>query len=313
MCIDGVCIEFRPGPGLPREFLTDVNYRGADRRGRERCQSVLVVPGADRADPHLIIKLLYITRNRPAQMLRICGFDDVADAMTTAGLNTALAEVPPASVAVLLIGLARSIKHLGSPPPPPARAALVAALAARFAALMGDLEGVDDFTRRVLGRARPEEWREGVIGALLGDWVDGLGDCRSDPELVALLDRCAKEERKRWLPLWNRGTRNGPTRLTSVTIGAGVTLEDALTDHRSAEDVVLRHEFDDERIGAVLRGLTADEAAVAVRLARDGGSWLQAAVEAGLPPSYGDRVRRKLRRRGALHAERTAASARTAR
>ncbi|WP_328459368.1 hypothetical protein [Streptomyces sp. NBC_00448] len=57
--------------------------------------------------------------------------------------------------------------------------------------------------------------------------------------------------------------------------------------------------------GAAL--LAGPEAEVALRWAVDGGGWEQAALSAGLPEAYGERVRCKLKRLGARHRERAAA------
>ncbi|SFD74998.1 hypothetical protein [Streptomyces aidingensis] len=60
-----------------------------------------------------------------------------------------------------------------------------------------------------------------------------------------------------------------------------------------------------------MRELAREEQLVALCWAETGGSWGQAAVEAGLPASYGERVRRKLKRLGSRHIQRAAAAADT--
>ncbi|MEU9546279.1 hypothetical protein [Streptomyces mirabilis] len=67
--------------------------------------------------------------------------------------------------------------------------------------------------------------------------------------------------------------------------------------------------FNDPRIAPVLRGLQATEAELALDWAYAGGSWAERAVAAGLAPEAGNRVRRKLKRLGARHTERSAARA----
>ncbi len=199
---------------------------------------------------------------------------------------------------------------------PPTKQMLLVALAARWAAIEGDHETVDDFTRNVLGRARPEEWRDAVISGLLGDWVDCLGHYLTDPELLAVLHAYTAAEHRRWTPLWERRTGGGgktPSRrvlLTGTAIGEdGLTVQDLLADLLTAEDRALQHRIGDARIHAVLRGLKPDEAAVAARWARSGDTWGQAAAGGGLPESYGERVRRKLHRLGDRHTERALAAA----
>ncbi|TXS44250.1 hypothetical protein [Streptomyces sp. t39] len=73
---------------------------------------------------------------------------------------------------------------------------------------------------------------------------------------------------------------------------------------------MLHHQLDDERLRTVLRGLTADEAAVAARWAQGAGTWTESALGADLPAAYGERVRRKLHRLGARQAQRAVAVAR---
>ncbi|MFD4032676.1 hypothetical protein ACFWVP_19705 [Streptomyces sp. NPDC058637] len=192
----------------------------------------------------------------------------------------------------------------------PARAALLAVLGARNAAIEGDHLAVDTFARDILGIARPELCRDGVITALLGDWVHHLGSYLTDPELLRILNEYTAAERRRWQPLWERRANGGRVWLTGATIADGITLDDVLPDHRTTEDLALHHQLDDERLRAVLRGLTADEAAVAARWAQGAGTWVESALSADLPAAYGERVRRKLHRLGARQTQRAAAVAR---
>lgn len=189
------------------------------------------------------------------------------------------------------------------------REVLSAALAARWAAIEGDHATVDHFTRNVLGRARPELWREGVVDALLGDWVERLGGYLTDPELLGILTEYAQEERLRWHPLWERRAGRGRLLMAGAAIGDGLVLEDVLSDRHSAEDRALDHLLGDERVRSVLRGLGPEEREVAARWAQGAGTWAEAAVRAGLPETYGERVRRKLHRLGARRIERAGAVA----
>ncbi len=92
-----------------------------------------------------------------------------------------------------------------------------------------------------------------------------------------------------------------------------VTVADLLADHRSPESETLSTELADSRLLAVLRGLTADEQALARAWASSGETWNQTVLDAGLPAELGERVRRKFRRLGRRHAERTLAAAGAAR
>ncbi|MCX5215912.1 hypothetical protein OG689_42995 [Kitasatospora sp. NBC_00240] len=189
------------------------------------------------------------------------------------------------------------------------REVLLAALAARWAAIEGDYETVDNFTRKVLGRVRPELWREGVVDALLGDWVEHLGGYLTDPELTRILREYAEVERRRWHPLWERRAGHSRLLMAGAAIGDGLVLEDLFSDRRTAEDRALEHLLGDERVRSVLRRLKAEEKAVAALWAQGAGTWAEAALRAGLPETYGDRVRRKLHRLGAQQVERAGAVA----
>lgn len=202
---------------------------------------------------------------------------------------------------------------LTTTPSVPARAALSAALAARNAAIEGDAEAIDAFSRTWLGLSRPEAWREAVEMALLGDWVQELGRGRAtDAYINDLLHRHAGSEHRALQPLWERRVRGKRTVLLGQPLGADLTVEDLLAERHTPEDAALAEELADSRLLAVLRGMAADETALARAWAVDGESWVQVALDAGLPAAYGERVRRKLKRLGARYTERAAATARSA-
>lgn len=200
----------------------------------------------------------------------------------------------------------------------PTRETLLAALSARWAAIEGDHATVDNFTRDVLGQVRPERWRDAVTSMLLGDWVDRLGGYLTDPELLAILRANTAAERRRWTPLWERKTggfhRRGPDGvvrersaervwLLETPNRDGVTLRDVLPDRAAADALALDRCLANPRIDAVFRGLNATEASVAHLWAIHKGSWADAALDLGLTPEVGDRVRRKLSRLGDRHTE----------
>ncbi|MGK5544995.1 hypothetical protein ACSNOH_09720 [Streptomyces sp. URMC 127] len=178
----------------------------------------------------------------------------------------------------------------------PKREVLLLALGARNAAIEGRDTVVDDFARNVLGIAQPEQSRDGVIDALLGDWVHQLGRYLTDPELLRILNEYTAVERRRWQPLWERKVKGKRIGLTGATIGDGLTAEGVLPDRRTPEGLALHYQFGDERVRRVLRWLHPDEAAVAARWAQDAGTWAESARGVGLPASYGERVRKKLHR-----------------
>ncbi|WP_052758111.1 hypothetical protein [Streptomyces yangpuensis] len=194
------------------------------------------------------------------------------------------------------------------PVPLVTRDALIAALVARNAAIEGDTDGVDAFSRDWLGFSHPERWRDAVEIALLGDWVDQLGaGTAHDPVITRLLQGHSKREHKQLQPLWERRTRGRRTALLSQPLSQTTTVADLLTEYRTPESEALWAELSDHRVTAVLRALSSEEGAVARRWAESGEAWSDAAVDAGMATSYGERVRRKLRRLGARQAERAAA------
>ncbi|MET8130046.1 hypothetical protein [Streptomyces sp. NPDC005231] len=62
----------------------------------------------------------------------------------------------------------------------------------------------------------------------------------------------------------------------------------------------------DSKLLAVLHGLNDKERTLPLGWASTSESWNQAALGAGLPPEYGERVRRKLKRLGKQHEQRQA-------
>ncbi|MEV6002160.1 hypothetical protein AB0M25_23520 [Streptomyces griseomycini] len=187
---------------------------------------------------------------------------------------------------------------------PVAREAVMAALAARNSAIEGDSAAVNEFSRTWLGISNPEQWRAAVEMALLGDWVDVLGQRLSkDPEIMELLSRHTDREHLYLQPLWHRQARGRPVRLLEDPVAAGVSLRDVITDHRRPEDHLMRSEVTDPRLDAVLAHLMPAERAVAMTYATQRVTWTQAAAEGGAkdPHAFGERVRRKLKRLGMCH------------
>ncbi|MEU3620745.1 hypothetical protein ABZ725_52230 [Streptomyces sp. NPDC006872] len=206
--------------------------------------------------------------------------------------------------------------ELGSACPLPvlSREVLLAALIARNAAIEGDAETVDAFSRTWLGLTRPAQWRKAVEMALLGDCVDQLGIGMTDDLVVAeLLRRHSNSEHRQLQPLWERRVHGKNVALLSYPVDDGLSLADVLADPRLLEDTVLKDKFTDSRIDSVLRRLHEAEEDLALGWARSTDSWAQAALAAGHPDTYGERVRRKLKRLGEQHTARTAAAGMAAR
>ncbi|MEU1035482.1 hypothetical protein ABZ402_43785 [Streptomyces mirabilis] len=233
--------------------------------------------------------------------------------MLLAGLH-AVARKEPADTGRRTLGLLAGVLLVMSSayskfPSMTARTALSAALAARNAAIEGDSESVDAFSRTWLGLSRPEAWREAVEMALLGDWVEALGrGVATDGYIRDMLHRYTSSEHRALQPLWERRVRGKRTALLSQPLGPDLTVEDLLAERRTPEEAALIHELADSRLLAVLRGLAAGEVALAQAWAASGESWDRAARDAGLPTTYGERVRRKLKRLGARHTARAAAA-----
>ncbi|MFE2293881.1 hypothetical protein [Streptomyces sp. NPDC059452] len=202
--------------------------------------------------------------------------------------------------------------QLTSHPLPVAREAVIAALVARNAAIEGDVEAVDEFTRSWLGIGSPEMWREAVETALLGDWVETLGARLSgDAEAMALLGRHARVEHLHLQPIWERKAFGHRVRLLEDPVSEGRTLGDFITDRRLPEDRVLGC-VEDDRVPSALRALAPEERAVAEVYAASRMTWSQAAEATGAddPVAFGERVRRKLKRLGRRRKELAAAAVR---
>ncbi|MFE0400341.1 hypothetical protein ACFW19_00500 [Streptomyces nigra] len=221
------------------------------------------------------------------------------------------ADVAHSSVNLISEALLMFASVCGPQLTPITREALLAALAARNAVIEGDQEAVDEFSRTWLGITRPERWRDAVEMALLGDWVNNLGrGTLRDPAVVDLLRHHTQIEHRHLQPLWERKVNGRRTTLLSQPVGHDLTLHDILAECRTPETEVMHTEHDGSRVAAVLRQLTSEEVTVAEQwAAMPDISWHRAALAVRLPETFGERVRRKLKRLGKLYAERTQAAA----
>ncbi|MFC9856771.1 MULTISPECIES: hypothetical protein [unclassified Streptomyces] len=221
------------------------------------------------------------------------------------------ADVAHSSVNLISEALLMLASVCGSQLAPITREALLAALTARNAAIEGDHEAVDEFSRTWLGITRPERWRDAVEMALLGEWVNNLGrGILRDPAVVDLLRNHAQIEHRHLQPLWERKVNGRRTALLSQPVSNDLTLHDILAECRTPEAEVLHAEHDDSRVAAVLRRLTPEEASVAEQWAAVPDiNWHRAALAARLPETFGESVRRKLKRLGKHYTERAQAAA----
>lgn len=219
------------------------------------------------------------------------------------------ADVAHSSVNLISEALLMLARTCGPRLTPITRAALLAALTARNAAIEGDHATVDEFSRIWLGITHPQRWRDSVEMALLGDWVDNLGKgVLGDPAVVNLLRHQSQIEHRRLQPLWERRVNGRRVSLLGQPVGSDLTLLDLLVEHRTPEAEVLYSE-QESRIAAVLHRLTPDEAVVAVIWAETPElSWQQAALAEQFPETFGERVRCKLKRLGKQYTERAQAA-----
>ncbi|MGI5456409.1 hypothetical protein ACQEWB_25230 [Streptomyces sp. CA-249302] len=209
------------------------------------------------------------------------------------------ADVAHSSVNLISEALLMLANACGPQLTPITREALLAALTARNAAIEGDHEAVDEFSRIWLGVNHPERWRDAVEMALLGEWVKSLGrGTLRDPAVVDLLKSHTQIEHRHLQPLWERKVNGRRTSLLSRPVGGDLTVRDLLVEHRTPETEVLHNEHE-SRVNTVLHGLAPDEAIVATRWAEAPDlSWQQAALSEQFPETFGERVRRKLKRLG---------------
>ncbi|MGW9241285.1 hypothetical protein ACWGRL_21590 [[Kitasatospora] papulosa] len=198
----------------------------------------------------------------------------------------------------------------------------VRALQARDAVVGGEDVEVDRFASEVLGLWRGGRWREPASTALLGDWATPL-ETEGGSMTPAFLDAFRAEVKalhRALTPLWERRTGGHQLRSLDYSIGHdGMTVYDLVTGGPDPYEALTGALPDDPRIAAVLTKLTPAERAIAMAWADRRTDWAEAAatVIALGPPQFagldaaavGDGIRRKLKRLGNQHAERTAEAA----
>lgn len=167
-----------------------------------------------------------------------------------------------------------------------AREAVMAALMARNSCIEGDTAAVDEFSRTWLRLSRPQRWRAAVEMALLGDWVDALGqNAGGDAEIMELLHRHTEREHRCLQPLWERKPGGRRVRMLEDSVAPGVSVRDVITDHRRPEDGPLLGEVEDPRILAVFAHLAPAERAAAIAYSTQRMTWTQAAALSGAADS----------------------------
>ncbi|MFE4999282.1 hypothetical protein ACFRH4_50205 [Streptomyces mirabilis] len=158
---------------------------------------------------------------------------------------------------------------------------------------------VDRIAAEVLVVPRSERWREAVSTALVGPWCDPLWQTGHLPTTaLGALRAEARALHRQLVPVWRRWTRHGRVLSLDADLG-GLSLHDLVAADLDLLARTAGGVFEDQRLGAVLRGLTPAERTVVFAYAEgEGTTWTEAAahVGAGAPEAFGERVRRKVKR-----------------
>jgi hypothetical protein len=187
----------------------------------------------------------------------------------------------------------------------------VRALAARQALQNGAIDQVNAFVSDELGWW--SGWLEPVTTALMGSWSAPLFSGGSlAPSALEQLRAEAKEIHRQLAPIWQHKINRARLWSLDHVFGDGLTTYDVVASGLDPYEVLTGSLPDNPRILAVLAQLTPVERAVATAWASARvTSWTEAATivtELVTPssadldsPVLGERVRRKLKRLGALH------------
>ena len=154
--------------------------------------------------------------------------------------------------------------------------------------------------------------RDRVSTALIGEWATPLlSSCgRLSPEALHCLRSEARAVHRQLTPVWRRKISRSRVLLLDTPLGDGLTLYD-LVDGQMRTDPAIETAFGDPRLEAVLARLAPAERAVAMAWAHPStGTWTAAHLAGHADPeAFGERVRRKLKRLGALYTARSSAAA----
>ncbi|MER5859782.1 hypothetical protein ABT131_29905 [Streptomyces sp900105245] len=161
-------------------------------------------------------------------------------------------------------------------------------------------ESVDRYGAHALTLPRSERWRRALSTALLGGWCEPLfiADCLSHTA-VSSLKAEARMLHRQLVPVWQRRTRRGRVLSLDAELGDGLSLYDLVAADVDLLARVTKGVFEDERLNAVMRGLTPEERQVVLARAYDGArTWTEAAAIVGVsePAAFGERIRRKTKR-----------------
>ncbi|MFV5997654.1 hypothetical protein ACNPQM_36000 [Streptomyces sp. NPDC056231] len=156
---------------------------------------------------------------------------------------------------------------------------------------------VDRLAAKTLLVPRSDRWREAISTALLGSWSAPLwAEGRLSSTAIGALKAEARLLHRQLVPVWRRRTRHGRVLSLDAALRDGLSLYDLVAADVDLLQRVAGDVFEDERLNAVLRGLTPAERRVVLAYAEgEGTTWAEAAAFAGAtdPEAIGDRVRRK--------------------
>ncbi len=192
-----------------------------------------------------------------------------------------------------------------------ARGAIHAALRARRAVLHGRTDELDAFITEWLDQA-VTSWRRDAVAVVLleDDWLATDLDFDDGSHVLHYIKTRASLEARNHKFIEETELRGHRVVMLDRPVQRdGATLADLLADPSSRNGLPIDVGYDDDRLNMLLGRLKPDEQAVVIAYG-DGVSetWESAAVAAGLPPEFGERVRRKCKRERDVLASRAAAS-----
>ncbi len=191
-----------------------------------------------------------------------------------------------------------------------ARGAIHAALRARRAVLHGRTDELDAFIIEWLDQP-VTSWRRDAVAIVLleDDWLATDLDFDDGSHVLHHIKTRASLEARNHKFIGETELRGHRVVMLDRPVQRdGATLADLLVDPSSRNGLPVDVGYDDDRLNMLLGRLKPDEQAVVIAYG-DGVSetWESAAVAAGLPPEFGERVRRKCKRERDVIAARAAA------
>jgi DNA-directed RNA polymerase specialized sigma24 family protein len=168
----------------------------------------------------------------------------------------------------------------------------LAMIRARQAAVAGDIKSVERFARKWVRLPSTPRWLDAVTSALVHEAVESLNEPEQFLQLV-------RSEHRQMTPVWQRQTRHGRVLPLDTELGDGLSLYDLVPASTDTPEGAADEAFEDRRLETILHRLEPVERQVVLAYAEaDGTTWTEAAAAIGAsePASFGERVRRKVRR-----------------